>query len=76
VTISSEWQVERDRDSSNAVLFSAIKKLATIGQSAGFTIDEMIAMLNAGLSIPDLLSIFADCLSLEKYPHGRPQRHS
>jgi len=53
---------------SNAVLFSAIKKLATIGQSAGFTIDEMIAMLNAGLSISALLSVFADCLSLEKYP--------
>jgi hypothetical protein len=70
VALSSEWQVERDWDSSNAVLFSAIKKLASIGQSAGFSIDEMIAMLNAGLSIPDLLSVFADCLPLEKYPRG------
>jgi hypothetical protein len=70
VAISSESQVKRDRDLSNTVLLSAIKKLATIGEAAGFTMDEIIAMLNAGLSMPDLLSVFVDYLSLEKYPRG------
>jgi len=70
VALSSEWQAGSDRDSLDPVLFSALKKLVTIGEAAGFSIDEMIAMLNAGLSISDLLSVFADCLSIEKYSRG------
>lgn len=32
----------------NAVLVGAIKKLALVGEKAGFTVEEMIELLNTG----------------------------
>jgi hypothetical protein len=38
-------------------LLRAISKLAQAGEHAGFTIKEMILLLEAGLSVPDLIQL-------------------
>ena len=40
-------------------LQSAIEKLAIAGEEAGFSIDQMIKLLNAGLSVEALLLLIA-----------------
>ena len=42
-----------------AVLMTAIGKLATAGEQAGFTLEQMIDLLNAGLSVETLLELIA-----------------
>jgi hypothetical protein len=45
-------------------LVSAVSKLALVGQRAGFSIDEIIRMLNGGLTVEELLELIE--LRLEK----------
>jgi hypothetical protein len=40
-----------------AVLVSGIAKLATIGQQAGFTVEQMIGLLEAGLTVEGLVDL-------------------
>ena len=47
----------------NKVLFGAIRKLALAGERAGFTVEEMIELLNTGVSIETLLNLI--CLRFE-----------
>lgn len=42
-----------------ATLISGIAKLATAGQEAGFTVEQMIQLLNAGLSVESLVELIA-----------------
>jgi hypothetical protein len=46
-------------------LSSTIEKLARAGQQAGFPVEEMIEMLNAGVSIGSLLDMISYSLSHE-----------
>ena len=46
-------------------LSSAIERLARAGEQAGFRVEEMIEMLNAGLSIGALLDMISYSLSHE-----------
>jgi len=45
--------VKRD----NAVLIRAIARLALAGEQAGFTVEEMIELLNTGISVETLLDL-------------------
>jgi len=47
----------------NPVLVGAISKLAHAGEQAGFTVEEMIELLNAGVSVETLLNLI--CFSLQ-----------
>lgn len=47
----------------NEVLVGAIRKLALAGKSAGFTVEEMVQLLNTGVSVDTLLNLI--CLQLE-----------
>ena len=40
-----------------ATLVSGIAKLATAGQQAGFTVEQMIGLLNAGLGVEGLIGL-------------------
>lgn len=42
-----------------AALMTAIGKLAIAGEQAGFTIEQMIGLLNAGLSVETLVELIA-----------------
>jgi hypothetical protein len=41
-------------------------KLAVAGERAGFTVEQMIRLLNAGLTVECLLDIIEECLSPRK----------
>jgi hypothetical protein len=47
------------------LLFTAINKLAIYGERAGFTVEQMIQMLNAGVSMETLLQLIASNLEME-----------
>jgi len=49
-------------------LASAIERLARAGEQAGFSVEEMIEMLNAGVSIGALLDMISYSLSHEEQP--------
>ena len=38
---------------------NAIRKLAVAGEQAGFTLDQMIQLLNSGMSVVSLLDLIA-----------------
>jgi hypothetical protein len=46
-----------------AHLLGAVGKLARAGQQAGFSIEEMIEMLNSGISVEKLLNLITYRLS-------------
>lgn len=46
-------------------LYTAICKLAIAGERAGFTVEQMIGLLNAGLSIETLVDMIEEHLSLK-----------
>jgi hypothetical protein len=50
------------------ILERAICKLATAGEQAGFSVEQMIDFLNAGLSVEGLLDLIA--LRLERPPES------
>jgi hypothetical protein len=52
----------RVQPSAPASLRRAIEKLAAAGEQAGLSIPDMIAMLNAGLSVGELLDVIGYCL--------------
>jgi hypothetical protein len=52
------------------VLMGAIEKLAKVGETTGFSIQEMIDMLKGGLSVADLLDVIAYCLLDKQRPHA------
>lgn len=43
----------------NPKLVSGVIKLAAAGQQAGFTLEQMIQLLNAGLTVETLLELIA-----------------
>jgi len=47
----------------NEILIGAIRKLAVAGKSAGFTVEEMIELLNTGVSVETLLNLI--CFSFQ-----------
>lgn len=54
----------------NKVLTGAITKLALAGEQAGFSVEEMIALLNTGVSIDTLLNLICFRLELADCPIG------
>ncbi len=46
-------------------LLSAIGKLAIAGEQAGFTVEQMIGLLNAGIDIETLVHMITERLSLQ-----------
>jgi hypothetical protein len=50
-------------------LQAGIFKLAMAGEQAGFTVEQMIQMLNAGLTIEDLLSLIERRLAAPVVAH-------
>jgi hypothetical protein len=63
-------------------LSSAIEKLVRAGEQAGFSVEEMIEMLNAGVSVGALLDMISYSLSPEASEfngaavHLRPVAHT
>lgn len=53
---------------STPILIAAVEKLATAGELAGFSVQEMIDMLNGGLNVADLLDVIAYCLHDKQKP--------
>jgi len=54
----------------NPSLISAVDKLAIAGERAGFTVEQLIRLLNAGLSVDALLEIIATRLTAEDQRSG------
>jgi len=46
----------------NPALLTGIEKLAVAGERAGFTVEQMIRILNAGVSVDTLLRLIAERL--------------
>ena len=46
-----------------AHFLKTVGKLASVGEQAGFSIEEMIEMLNSGMSVADLLDLITCRLS-------------
>jgi hypothetical protein len=55
----------RETGERSSHLSSAIEQLARAGEQAGFSVEEMIEMLNAGISIGALLDVISYSLSHE-----------
>ena len=49
-------------------LYDAIGKLAIAGEQAGFTVEHMIRLLNAGITIESLLDIIEKGLASQDCP--------
>jgi len=47
-------------------LVSAVAKLARVGQRAGFSIDEMLRILNCGFTVEELLELIESRLEEER----------
>jgi len=47
-------------------LISAIDKLAIAGERAGFTTEQLIRLLNAGLSVEDLVQLISNRLCAQE----------
>jgi hypothetical protein len=54
-------------------LLSTIEKLARAGEQAGFSVEEMIEMLNAGIGIGALLDMISYSLSHEALEFTDPR---
>jgi hypothetical protein len=70
---SGEGMVEE-----NLILIGAIRKLALASQQSGFRVEEIIALLKAGVSVETLLDLMCcadrniDSVQLEEVKHGHP----
>ncbi len=51
-------------------LMETIEKLAAAAELAGFSPQDLIDMLNGGLSVADLLDVIAYCLHDNPKPHA------
>lgn len=52
----------------------AIERLAEAGERAGFSVEDLIRMLNAGLTVETLLDIIGGCLEASSVETGRSSR--
>jgi hypothetical protein len=50
----------------NPHLVSALTKLADIGQRAGFSVEEMICILNSGFTVEELLGLIESRLDKQR----------
>jgi hypothetical protein len=62
-------------DMESQLQLNAIRKLAIAGEQAGFTLDQMIQLLNSGMSVVTLLDLIAWRLgpphsSFDSFPTG------
>lgn len=49
----------------NRALVGAIRKLVLAGEQAGFSLEEMIELLNTGMSVEALLDLICNRLNVE-----------
>jgi len=54
----------------NPTLVSSVDKLAIAGERAGFTVEQLIRLLNAGLSVDSLLQVISR--RLNEVDHSTP----
>ena len=54
----------------NSTLVSSVDKLAIAGERAGFTVEQLIRLLNAGLSVDSLLQVISR--RLNEVDHSTP----
>jgi hypothetical protein len=54
--------------------FRAVEKLARAGEKAGFSVENMIQMLNAGVSVETLLDLIERSLQASPPTIGRSYR--
>lgn len=57
-----------DADIMNQRLATAVGKLAVAGEQAGFSLEQMIQLLNDGLTVESLLELITWRLTEAKYP--------
>ena len=55
---------------SNQPLMKTVEKLVAAGELAGFSVQDMIDMLNGGLTVADLLVAIGYCLHDKRKPHS------
>jgi len=60
----------------NPSLLSAVGKLAIAGEQAGFTLEQMIELLNEGLSVENLLDLISWRLAETETPLASRARSS
>ena len=51
-------------------LMETIERVAAAGELAGFSPQDLIEMLNGGMSVADLLDVIAYCLLDKRKPHA------
>lgn len=51
-------------------LMRSVEKLAVAGELAGLSVQDMIDMLNGGLSVTELLEVIVYCLHDKQKPHA------
>lgn len=51
-------------------LMGTIEKVAAAGELAGFSPQDLIDILNGGLSVADLLDVIGHCLLDKRKPHA------
>jgi hypothetical protein len=54
------------------IIISAVEKLAVAGGQAGFSVEQMIELLNAGMSVESLVELIARRLNVQQ-PVSPPQ---
>lgn len=64
------------RKMANPSLLSAVRKLAIAGEQAGFTLEQMIELLDEGLSVQNLLELISWRLAERETPIASPARSS
>ena len=56
------------------VLTRAVEKLAHAGEQAGFTVEDMMRLLNAGLSVETLLDLIERSMAVSREDAPRSSR--
>lgn len=67
---------DRKQSLENPSLLSAVGKLAIAGEQAGFSLEQMIELLNAGLSVETLLELITWRFEEKGKPAANPDRSS
>lgn len=60
----------------NTTLVTAVHKLAIAGKRGGFTLEQMIQLLNTGMSVDALVEVIGFYLSNREENNGRPAHSS
>jgi hypothetical protein len=66
------WEAAMEKPS----LVSAVNKLAIAGQQAGFSLEQMIELLNSGLTVLTLLDLISWRLNASQIPTAPSSRPS